>query len=131
MRSWTEWKRFPNVGVDAPGGPGLYEVRHIESGHLIAFGHCKSVAGAIGKMLPTNSRSWTKMFSRAPLISLEKLEYRTCATASHSEAKFAAARLAGLRQQYWRRRMALGIATYHSLREQKFGDPPSAVVARR
>lgn len=77
MRSWTEWKRFTNGGekVDAPGGPGLYEVRHIESGHLISFGHCKSVVGAIGKLLPTNVGSWTQIFFRAHLISLEKLEY--------------------------------------------------------
>jgi hypothetical protein len=54
------------------------------------------------------------MFHRSATIPVGDLEYRTCATASRSEAKTAAARLKGLRQQYWQRRMTLGVAARHS-----------------
>jgi hypothetical protein len=42
------------------------------------------------------------------------LEYRTCAASSRSQARVAAARLSGLRRQYWRKRMQLGWAARHS-----------------
>ena len=42
LLNWREWKRFPDPErgdhVEAPIGAGLYEVRHISSGALYAFG---------------------------------------------------------------------------------------------
>jgi hypothetical protein len=119
MQAWTSWKRFPDAHsgglVEAPIGPGVYEVRHVETGELVAFGPSGSVANAIGELkIIGKAGVWAKMFHRSASIPVNELEYRTCATASHSEAKTAAARLKGLRQQYWQRRMALGVAARHS-----------------
>jgi hypothetical protein len=119
MQTWTSWKRFPDAHsgglVEAPIGPGVYEVRHVDTGEVIAFGHSGSVANAIGE-LKINGKAgvWAKLFHRSASIPVNDLEYRTVATASRSEAKVAASRLKGLRQQYWQRRMALGTAARHS-----------------
>jgi hypothetical protein len=119
MQTWTSWKRFPDAHsgdlVEAPIGPGVYEVRHVETGELIAFGHSGSVANAIGE-LKINGKAgmWAKLFHRSASIPVSELEYRTASAASRSEAKVAAKRLKGLRQQYWQRRMALGTAARHS-----------------
>ncbi len=119
MQSWTTWKRFPDSHsgglVEAPIGPGVYEVRHVDTGEWIAFGHAGSVANAIGELkINGNAGLWAKLFHRSASIPVNELEYRTCATASRSEAKTAASRLKGLRAQYWKRRMALGTAARHS-----------------
>ena len=119
MQNWTTWKRFPDAHngelVEAPIGPGVYEVRHADSGDVIAFGHSDSVANAIGN-LKINGRAgmFAKLFHRSASIPVGELEYRTCAAGSRAEAKVAASRLKGLRQQYWQRRMALGTAARHS-----------------
>jgi hypothetical protein len=119
MQTWTSWKRFPDAHsgglVEAPIGPGVYEVRHVETGEVIAFGHSGSVANSIGE-LKINGKAglFAKMFHRSASIPVGELEYRTCATATRSDAKTAASRLKGLRQQYWQRRMALGVAARHS-----------------
>jgi hypothetical protein len=118
MQSWTDWKRFPDSHnrelVEAPIGPGVYEVRHADTGEVIAFGHAASVANAIGELkINGNAGMFAKLFHRSASIPVNDLEYRTCATASRAEAKIAAKRLQGLRQQYWQRRMALGAAARH------------------
>src|SRR4051812_46728101 len=119
MRSCTTWKRFPDVHsgdlVEAPMGPGVYEVRHVDTGEVIAFGHAGNVANAIGELkLNGNAGLFAKLFNPSASIPVRELEYRTCAAASRSEAKVAASRLSGLRQNYWRRRMQLGSAARHS-----------------
>jgi hypothetical protein len=54
----------------------------------------------------------TRLFRKQPLVPrVADLEYRTCAAATHAEAKTAAQRLIGLRQTAWRRRMDTGWAT--------------------
>src|SRR3954451_22513713 len=112
MQTWTSWKRFPDAHsgglVEAPIGPGVYEVRHVDTGEVIAFGHSGSVANAIGE-LKINGRAglWAKLFQRSASIPVNDRECRTVAPASRSEAMTPASRLKGLRQQYWRRRMEL------------------------
>jgi hypothetical protein len=119
MQTWTSWKSFPDAHsgglVEAPIGPGVYEVRHVDTGEVIAFGYSSSVANSIGE-LKINGKAglFAKMFRSSASIPVGDLEYRTCATASRSEAKTAASRLKGLRQQYWQRRMALGVAARHA-----------------
>src|SRR5215813_1820527 len=92
VQTWSNWKQFPDAQsgehVEAPIGPGVYEVRHTMTGRVVAFGHSANVAN-----------------------SLADLEYRTCAATSRAEAKTAAQRLLGLRQTAWRRRMDTGWAT--------------------
>jgi len=119
MQTWSNWRRFPDVKggdqIEAPIGPGVYEVRHTLTGRLMAFGHAGNVANAISELkLNGGLGPFARLFRRPPLMSrVADLEYRTCAAASRADAKTAAQRLLGLRQNAWRRRMDLGRAARH------------------
>ena len=119
VQTWSSWKRFPDaqIGdhVEAPIGPGVYEVRHTMTGRVIAFGHAGNVANAISDLkLGGGASPLARLFGRQPLVSrLADLEYRTCAATSRAEAKTTASRLLGLRQTAWRRRMDMGWAARH------------------
>jgi hypothetical protein len=112
---WSGWKRFPDVErgdhVEAPIGPGVYEVRHTLTGRLIAFGYSANLANAIAELRIDRGSLIARLFKPAPITSrVADLEYRTCAAASRADAKTAARRLKGLRQAAWRRRLDLGSA---------------------
>ena len=119
MQTWSNWRRFPDVKggdqIEAPIGPGVYEVRHTLTGRLMAFGHAGNVANAISELkLNVGLSPFARLFRRPPLVPrVADLEYRTCAAASRADAKTAAQRLLGLRQNAWRRRMDLGRAARH------------------
>ena len=109
MHSWSSWKRFPDAesgdAVEAPIGPGVYEVRHTLTGRVVAFGPAGNVARALSKLKVKGGtgRSLARLLRGQPLVSrVADLEYRTCATANRAEAKSAAHRLLGLRQTVWR-----------------------------
>jgi hypothetical protein len=101
--------------VEAPIGPGVYEVRHTMTGRVMAFGHAGNVANALSDLKFNGSVGpLARLFGRKPVASrVSDLEYRTCATASKAEAKAAATRLMGLRQNAFRRRMEMGAAARH------------------
>lgn len=110
IKPWSGWKQFPDASngrlLEAPLGPGVYEVRHADSGELVAFGHSTNVAGSISELKVEHRRAgWISMFRRQPPVPhAANLEYRTYSAASSAEAKAAARRLVGLRQNYWRHR---------------------------
>ena len=110
VQTWSSWKRFPdgaNGGtVEAPIGPGLYEVCHTQTGRMIAFGDSGNVAQALSGLKSNGGFSpLARLFRRRPMMrNVADLEYRTCAAGSRSEAKTAAHRLLGLRQTAWLRR---------------------------
>lgn len=113
VHTWSGWKRFPDAltggFVEAPIGPGVYEVRHSLTGRLVAFGYSANVANAISDLRVQKPNLLARLFGRQPQVSrVSDLEYRTCAAASRAEAKTAAHRLLGLRQNAWRRRLDLG-----------------------
>jgi hypothetical protein len=116
---WSSWKRFPDAEIgdhiEAPIGPGVYEVRHTMTGRVVAFGHAGNVANAISDLkLNGGASAFSRLFRRQPLVSrVNDLEYRTCAAASRAEAKTTAQRLMGLRQTAWKRRMDMGWAARH------------------
>ncbi len=118
-QTWSSWKRFPDaqIGdhVEAPIGPGVYEVRHTMTGRVVAFGHAGNVANAISDLKVNGGAGpLARLFGRQPLVSrVSDLEYRTCAATSRAEAKTTASRLTGLRQTAWRRRMDMGWAARH------------------
>jgi hypothetical protein len=119
QQTWSGWKHFPDVQfgghVEAPIGPGVYEVRHTNTGRVVAFGHAGNVANAISE-LKFNGGVGTlaRLFRRAPLVShVNDLEYRTCAATTRAEAKTTANRLQGLRQTAWKRRLDSGWAARH------------------
>jgi hypothetical protein len=117
VQSWTNWKRFPDAHdgdtIEAPVGPGVYEVRHSLSGRVVAFGPTGHVAGALSDLKQSGGVGLlARLFRRPPLASrAADLEYRTCATGSRAEARTAAHRLMGLRQNAWRRRVEIGMST--------------------
>ena len=116
MQSWSSWKRFPDMAsgqsIEAPVGPGVYEVRHILTGRAVAFGHAPQVARALADLRLSNGPGLlSRLFRPQPLLPrTADLEYRTCAAATRAEARTAAQRLLGLRQTAWRRRMDMGWA---------------------
>lgn len=116
VQTWSAWKRFPDAQsggvVEAPIGPGVYEVRHTMTGRVVAFGSTSNVANAISELKVNGGVSaFARFFGKAPLVSrVNDLEYRTYATASRADAKTAASRLQSLRQSAWRRRLDNGMA---------------------
>lgn len=107
--NWTSWKRFPQAErgehVEAPIGPGIFEVRDIATGDLAAFDASANVAHALAALRKPPARSWSKLFGRGDRRTLRgpDLEYRTCAASTVSEAKMMAQALLGRRGVYWRR----------------------------
>lgn len=116
MQTWSNWKRFPNAlsgdSVEAPIGPGIYEVRHVTTGRVVAFDHAASVANALGELkVDGGGSSWLRLFRRASATpQVGELEYRTCAAATRADAKVAAERMSKLRHSAWRKRLETGRA---------------------
>jgi hypothetical protein len=107
--NWSGWKNFPNAErgehVQAPIGPGIYEVRSMSTGDLIAFDAAANVAHALSALLRKQpARRWTRLFGGKPdAWRGADLEYRTCAASSLSEARMMVQALLGRRQVFWRR----------------------------
>jgi hypothetical protein len=120
VQTWSGWKRFPdahNGGViEAPIGPGVYEVRHTQTGRVVAFGHSSHVANAISDLKVNGGLNpLQRLLGKEPVVSrVNELEYRTCAAASRAEAKTTASRLKGLREAAWRRRIDMGASARFS-----------------
>lgn len=102
IANWTTWKPYPNAArgesIEAPIGPGLYEVRDVASDALFACGATENVALELAQ-LGARPASW---FTRKKPVQLPALEYRTCATTSFTAAKAAAAHLFDRRGTYLR-----------------------------
>jgi hypothetical protein len=115
VSSWGLWRPFPNHEfggyIEAPIGPGVYEVRHADTGEVIAFGSTGSVAQSLSKLMPKPASGLRALFAgKVPSYRSEELEYRTCTASSVGEAKFAAERMLGRRETYWRKHMTPGLA---------------------
>ena len=102
ISTWSEWKRYPRAergeNIEAPIGPGIYEVRYASSGQLFSFGAVDNVAQALA-LLPVNTRSLTSWLIRRGSTPAPDLEYRTCATSTKADAKAAAERMIGRRDR--------------------------------
>ena len=101
---WTEWKRFPKAErgehIEAPIGPGIYEVREAATGALFTFGAADSVAQALAA-IAIPPRSITSWFRASGTVTAN-LEYRTCATSTKAEAKTAAENMVNRRETWLR-----------------------------
>lgn len=100
---WSEWKRYPTPlrgeNIEAPIGPGLYEVRHAGSGALFGFAAVDNVAMALAQLAVT-PKSFGAWFGRRDATALPNLEYRTCATSRRADAKAMAEGMMGRREAY-------------------------------
>jgi hypothetical protein len=88
VSSWGLWKPFPNHAsggnIEAPIGPGVYEVRHADTGELIAFGSAGSVARELSKLMPKPATGLRSLFAgKTPAHRSEDLEYRTCSACKY------------------------------------------------
>ncbi len=103
IASWSDWKRYPKVGrgetLQAPIGPGIFEVRHVSSGALFAFDASDNLAEALSN-LAFGSKSFLSWFGKRTPLSLPDLEYRTLSTTTAAQAKIAAERVIGRREAY-------------------------------
>ncbi len=100
---WSEWKPFPvrerGEHLNAPVGPGLYELRHRASGELLGFGHAANVATALTEFFaPT---FWQRMFRRRPPILQRDVEYRTMGASSLRHARDQEAAILWRRNAMW------------------------------
>ena len=115
MPMWSNWERFPDAywrnDVEIPTAPGIYEVRHTVTGRVVAFGWTSNLARALStreRKRGFRSRLASVFRTARSRRRVTDLEYRTCVAGSKAEAKTAARRLLGLRQNFWRQRWALG-----------------------
>ncbi|MDQ8730149.1 hypothetical protein [Bradyrhizobium sp. LHD-71] len=99
---WTQWKHFPKPErgehIEAPIGPGIYEVREASTGGVFAFGAADSVAQAL--VTRTVRPRWRLRFGEK--ANLANLEYRTCATSTKAEARTIAEGMIGRRETFLR-----------------------------
>jgi len=99
---WSEWKIFPAQGrgehLDAPVGPGLYELRNRMTGEFLGFGQAANVAAALSRYFtPT---WWDRLTGRrAP--DVRHIEYRTMSARDKRHAKAQAASIAWRREAFW------------------------------
>ena len=112
---WSDWKHFPDphsgLAIDAPAGCGVFEVRHVATGAQIAFAVSANVTASLENLVQGPSSGLLSIFTRYRISHRPAdLEFRTCATASMSEARSEADRLNGLRRAYFQRRKASGWA---------------------
>jgi hypothetical protein len=109
---WTTWKHFPDPQrgelMQAPISPGVYEIRRISNGEVVAFDHSGNVARDLSAFRPRPSQlPWARSFEREEAAArAEEFEYRTCAATSKAQAKEMARHLLGRRDLYLRRHYA-------------------------
>jgi hypothetical protein len=108
--NWSSWRRFPdpNFGgsIEAPMGPGVYEVRRTSTGEVVAFGAAPVVARSLAALrLHSRVKSWILPLRQQQFA--DEFEYRTCAAASTSTATLVAEGLRGRRRAYLKRRIGL------------------------
>ncbi len=91
---WSEWRPFPAVemlyDIDAPLGPGVYELRLADTGEPVYCGKSKTVATRMQSLLPkpwgkgTRNNAGLRSFI---LENIERVEYRTVALPTGDEAQ--------------------------------------------
>ncbi|MCG6206155.1 hypothetical protein LPW26_16010 [Rhodopseudomonas sp. HC1] len=102
--SWSGWKHYPQGGlgnIDAPIGPGIYEVRRATDGGMFAFDVVENLAMALAKLQTRPKRlGW---FGRRGGVALPELEYRYFPTRSWEHARLAADHMLSRRESWFNR----------------------------
>ena len=103
VSTWSEWRRYPKASrgetLQAPIGPGVFEVRHASSGALFAFDAVDNIALALST-LSLGPKSFVSWFGKRDPAVTPDLEYRTYATSTRDEAKVVAERMIGRREAF-------------------------------
>ena len=108
---WTGWKSFPDhyYGdyIQAPIGPGLYEVCRAATREQIAFDCTRNVAESLCEILKPGKGERRFLFLRSKRrYATGELEYRVWPTATLADAKTALKSVRGQRDAAWRRHAA-------------------------
>ena len=91
---WSEWFPFPAkenlYAIDAPIGPGVYELKLADTGEPVYCGKSKTVSTRMQSLLPkpwgkgTRNNAGLRSFI---LENIERIEYRTVALPTEWEAQ--------------------------------------------
>jgi hypothetical protein len=105
---WTEWKTFPDAYhgeyIEAPIGPGVYEVCDASTREQIAFGTTRHVAQTLTQVLTAQRAKKSSFFRRFRRRKVpDSFEYRSWPTASVADAKVAVGKILGQREALLRR----------------------------
>ena len=83
---WSEWSPFPdprNRGIlSAPFGPGLYQLRNLETGEYVLFGKGNNLANRMTSLLPPPYGQGTRNNTKKQdyvFTNLSNIQYRTLA----------------------------------------------------
>lgn len=94
MSNWSEWQPFPaaetNQFLDAPAGPGLYELRNKRTNEYVLVGKSIEVAHRMRSLLPPPYGRGTRNNEskrQYVLDNIGDIEYRTLACTTEDEAK--------------------------------------------
>lgn len=87
---WSKWEKFPNPlqgeYLNAPIGPGVYQLRDKQTGEFILFGKSKNVAHRMTSLLPNGSGT-RKNTKKSDYVGKDpnSVEYRTIAFVTEQE----------------------------------------------
>ena len=90
---WAAWKFFPDPRsgghLDAPIGPGVFEVRDTETGQQVAFAPSRNVARSLAGLMPPSCSGLRALFPHRNRLRQpsHELEYRTRSAGTIREAK--------------------------------------------
>lgn len=94
MKLWTEWAPFPDPRrqefLNAPLGPGVYELRRRETGELVLRGQGRNCAYRMTSLLPAPLGQGTRNNQQKRdyvFENLQNIEYRSCACETQGDAK--------------------------------------------
>jgi hypothetical protein len=104
---WTEWKSFPDAyhgeHIEAPIGPGVYEVCDASTRAPVAFGSAPNVARTLSDVLMRRRTRSSLLPWRRPKQDRDTLEYRAWPTNSLADAKIAVSQILDQRGRMLRR----------------------------
>ena len=105
---WTEWKTFPDAYrgeyIEAPIGPGVYEVCDASTREQVAFGCTRNVAETLSHVLTAQKARRLSFFRHFRKLTIgETLEYRMWPTTSVADARIAIDQILGQREALMRR----------------------------
>lgn len=113
---WTAWISYPDPYhgeyIQAPIGPGVYEICRASNREQLAFGCTQNVAESLSAFLKPGKvrRRFLFLRSRTRYANGE-LEYRIWPTPTLSDAKVALNSIREQRQMVWRRMSAAAART--------------------
>jgi len=100
MHDWSDWLLFPdpkNKGIlIAPFGPGVYELRRVNTNKCVLRGRSKNCAYRMTSLLPPPLGQGTRNNEKKRkyvLDNLKLIEYRFCACTTEEESRELEARL--------------------------------------